>query len=300
VLQTGEIVEIITSSSSKGPSRDWLTMVTTGEARSKIRAWFKKEMRQENIEVGRAEVERELRRLGRAYTESELMTVAENLSRRIGITGAEDLFNTLGFGGLSISRISGKLKDEFERVVKPPETVPAVEVDPSRVVANPKSVRRGSGVVVDGQRGCQVKFARCCNPLPGDEIIGFVSRGFGISVHKRDCPNAVLGTQDSYQKDRWLPAAWEEESEMGAGGLYEAMLMIEMEERIGVLAEITAVIADMKVSILQINTVNTDGRTAVTLTVGCKNVSHYNSIVARLRGIPSVLSISRGYKGAER
>jgi GTP pyrophosphokinase len=192
------------------------------------------------------------------------------------------------------------LKDEFERVVKPPETVPAVEVDPSRVVANPKSVRRGSGVVVDGQRGCQVKFARCCNPLPGDEIIGFVSRGFGISVHKRDCPNAVLGTQDSYQKDRWLPAAWEEESEMGAGGLYEAMLMIEMEERIGVLAEITAVIADMKVSILQINTVNTDGRTAVTLTVGCKNVSHYNSIVARLRGIPSVLSISRGYKGAER
>ena len=300
VLQTGEIVEIITSSSSKGPSRDWLSMVTTGEARSKIRAWFKKEMRAENIEVGRAEVERELRRMGRAYTESELLQVAENLSRRIGITGAEDLFNTLGFGGLSISRISGKLKDEFERVVKPPETVPAVEVDPSRVVANPKSVKRGSGVVVDGQRGCQVKFARCCNPLPGDEIIGFVSRGFGISVHKRDCPNAVLGTQDSYQKDRWLPAAWEEESEMGAGGLYEAMLMIEMEERIGVLAEITAVIADMKVSILQINTVNTDGRTAVTLTVGCKNVSHYNSIVARLRGIPSVISIARGYKGATR
>ena len=300
VLQTGEIVEIITSSSSKGPSRDWLSMVTTGEARSKIRAWFKKEMRAENIEVGRAEVERELRRMGRAYTESELLQVAENLSRRIGITGAEDLFNTLGFGGLSISRISGKLKDEFERVVKPPEAVPPVEVDPSRVVANPKSVKRGSGVVVDGQRGCQVKFARCCNPLPGDEIIGFVSRGFGISVHKRDCPNAVLGTQDSYQKDRWLPAAWEEESEMGAGGLYEAMLMIEMEERIGVLAEITAVIADMKVSILQINTVNTDGRTAVTLTVGCKNVSHYNSIVARLRGIPSVISIARGYKGANR
>ena len=131
-------------------------------------------------------------------------------------------------------------------------------------------------------------------------VVGPVRTGKSTFI-KRFMESLVLpNIEDSYQKDRWLPAAWEEESEMGAGGLYEAMLMIEMEERIGVLAEITAVIADMKVSILQINTVNTDGRTAVTLTVGCKNVSHYNSIVARLRGIPSVISIARGYKGANR
>ena len=234
---------------------------------------------------------------GRAYTDAELKVVVENLAHRMGITSGDDLYNTIGFGGLSVSRISGKLKDEFERVVKAPEPEATDESIAAKAVSSPKNIRRGSGVVVDGQHGCQVKFARCCNPLPGDDILGFVTRGFGISIHKRDCPNAIAGVQNPDQKERWMVARWEGEAAEGPGGLYEAVLKLYLEERIGVLAEITAAIADMKVSILQINTQNTQKGIAMNLTVGCKNVNHYNAIVSRIRGIRSVLSVERGIKG---
>lgn len=293
VPQNGEIVEILTSSSSKGPSRDWLKIVRTGEARNKIRQWFKKERRSENILVGKLEIERELKRYGRPFTEAEHNLVVTNVASRLGITCADDLYNTIGFGGLSISRISGKLHDEFDRVVKAPE--PKDEIRISSV--SQKKIKHNGGIVIDGVEGCLVKFAKCCNPLPGDDIVGFITKGFGVSIHKTDCPNAVSGRAMTGQAERWVHAYWEDSEIKDDRAVYEALLRIEAKDRLGVLADVSRALADMKVSILQINTsgATDEGFSIINLTVGCKSMEHCRSIVSRIKSIPDIESVTRGF-----
>ncbi len=305
VPQNGEIVEILTSGASKGPSRDWLKIVRTGEARNKIRQWFKKEKRSENIAVGRAEIERELKRCGRPYTESEFLTVVTNVAHRIGIGEPEELYNTVGYGGLSMSRIASKLRDEFDRVVKVETPQPTkddvlksmAETAQAQAQTKAKHLRRGTGgVTIDGVDGCLVKFAKCCNPLPGDAIVGFITKGFGVSVHKSDCPNAIAGRANEEHLGRWVGASWENIGDSDDRALYEALLRIEAHDRIGVLADISRALADMKVSILQINTQNlSSGATVINLTVGCKNMDHCRSIESRLRSIEDVEAVNRGF-----
>lgn len=187
VPQNGEIVEIITSGASRGPSRDWLKIVRTAEARNKIRSWFKKEKRAENIEVGRAEIEREMRRYGCPYTEEQKNEVLSSVSARMGIQSVEDLYNTIGYGGLSVNKLSAKIKDEFDRTVKEKALNPEI-ISVDQVYTKPSGRRSVGGVIIDGVDGCSVKFAKCCNPLPGDEITGFITKGYGVSIHKTDCP----------------------------------------------------------------------------------------------------------------
>lgn len=298
VPQNGDIVEILTSSASKGPSRDWLKIVKTGEARNKIRSWFKKEKRDENIEVGKNELERELKRYGRPFTDKQRDEVAESVGRIVGINGdADDFYSTIGFGGLSIARCTKTIRDEFDRVCPPPqpaEPVPAPTVVPTKKASG--RVKRGSGIVVDGQTGCEVKFAKCCNPLPGDAVVGFITRGFGISIHKADCPNAVASRMNPDVADRWVEAHWELGNNEAGVDLYEAILSIRVKDRIGVLAEITGMLADMKVSVLDVSIkqVQDKGFTLVNLTVGCRNVSHAESIVSRLRTLDNIESVCRG------
>lgn len=189
IPENGQIVEILTSSSSKGPSRDWLKVVKTGEARNKIRQWFKKEKRSENIVMGKAEIDREFRRYGRPYTEAQKQEIITGVASRMGIQDADDFYNTIGYGGLSVTKLSMKLRDEFFRVVTV-ETPPASAVTAADVATKPRKKHSG-GVIIDGVEGCSVKFAHCCNPLPGDNIIGFITKGFGVSVHKRNCPNIL-------------------------------------------------------------------------------------------------------------
>ncbi len=293
VPQNGNIVEILTSNSGKGPSRDWLKIVTTGEARSKIRQWFKKEKRPENILVGKADIEHELHRYGRAFTEKEMQKAAEKVAVRVGIQTADDLYNTVGYGGLSVSKISTKLHEELQNIVRPV----IEELTPDQIkLDKPKNLKNNTGVILDGQAGCLVKFARCCNPLPGDDIIGFVTKGFGVSVHKRDCPNARLGVKSPEQADRWISASWEKKfAEQKSEGVFEAMLQIQSDDRLGVLADITTALADMKVSILQINIQHKLDAVTINMTVACKNTDHFTSIVSRLRAIHSVVSVVRGF-----
>ncbi|MBR5539508.1 MAG: bifunctional (p)ppGpp synthetase/guanosine-3',5'-bis(diphosphate) 3'-pyrophosphohydrolase [Clostridia bacterium] len=291
--QTGDIIEILTSSSSKGPSRDWLSIVKTSDARSKIRQWFKKEKRDENITLGKADIDRELRKLGRQYSVEQRDEIAGNIAPRVGMQNADDLYNMLGYGGIPLSKILVKLRDEFDRVVKAPE----VPLAPEEVkLAAPSKVRSTGGVVIDGEDGCVTKFAHCCNPLPGDRIIGFITRGYGVSVHKIDCPNVLRGQESEESRDRFINAHWEyDASEDTAGGFYEALVIIYAENSLSLLADITGALADMKVSLLQINTQKRGEDTIlINITVGCKNISHYNSIVARLKKINSVISVTRG------
>ena len=299
VPQNGEIVEILTSQASKGPSRDWLKIVKTGEARTKIRQWFKKEKQAENIQVGRAEVEREFRRYNRPYTEEQKDEILGNIASRLGIQSVESLYNTIGYGGLSVNKISAKLKDEFDRVVKPEPVEAPITAQDIKTGTLERKHRSSGGVIVDGLDGCAVKFAKCCNPLPGDDLIGFVTRGYGVSVHKSDCPNVAVNRANPEYDGRWVSAHWDDESAQGIQkGFFEALLQVFAHNSITLLAELTMALAEMRVTLLQINTQKNNGDgIIVNMTVGCKNRDHLNSIVSRLKSIDQVDDVKRGFGG---
>jgi GTP pyrophosphokinase len=199
---------------------------------------------------------------------------------------------------LAISKIALKLRDEFDRVVKPEEApVPLTDVSQIAVSKKPRNVKSNSGVIVDGEAGCSVKFAKCCNPLPGDDIIGFITKGYGISVHKRDCPNVKQGLRDLEHANRWIPVEWEQSAVGDSGsGVYEALVRVLADTTIMLIANITSALADMRVSILQINSLaRADNTIIIDLKVGCKNIDHYNSIVSRLSSLKDIKNVSRGF-----
>ena len=297
VLQNGEIVEIITSGQSRGPSRDWLKIVKTSEAKNKIRQWFKKEKRSENIVVGRAEIDRELKHYGIPYTDAQYNTIMANIAKRLGLHEVDDLYNTIGYGGLSVSKFAGKLRDAFDAVVAP-EPAPEPLHDVSQVQLAPKvhHAKHFTGsVIVDGVDGCQVKYAKCCNPLPGDKLVAFVTKGFGISVHKADCINIAQKRASGEDESRFKEAQWVDEYVNGAQNrTFEAVVHINAVNSYVLIAEITMALADMRVSILQMNSQNkNDNEVNITMTLGCKNLEHLYSIQARLRSIRDVLHVSR-------
>ena len=297
VPQNGEIVEILTSAASKGPSRDWLNIVKTSEARTKIRGWFKKEKRADNIVMGRQLLEAEFKKFGRSFTDAQFAEVCSAVGPRVGFMSNDDMFNTLGYGGMPVSKLVPKLRDEFDRVVKPDE-VPAapMEAEQVQVAKKPKNFKTNSGVIVDGEVGCSVKFAKCCNPLPGDDIIGFITKGYGISIHKRDCPNVAQGLSSPETADRWINVEWERADVVDSAGVYEALVQIIAYNTITLIADITQALADMKVSILQINSQKrTDETIAISLKIACKNIKHYDSIVSRLRSLKDIISVTRGF-----
>lgn len=296
--QTGDIVEIITSSSAKGPSRDWLNIVKTSEARAKIRQWFKKEKRPENIKIGQDEIYRILMGYRVKPTEAQRNEIIAAAAHKLGMKDTDDLFNAVGYNGIAMTKVTSKLKAEYERVVKPDEQ-PVVTTIEKVQTQKSKKIRSNSGIVVDGEYGCEVKFAKCCNPLPGDEIIGFITKGYGISIHKCDCPNVENGLKNPDLAERWVHTEWDNESVSASDSgkaLYEVMLQIYAENDFMLLANITNALAEMKVSLLSINTQKrTENDIVINLTVGCKNTDHYNSIMSRLKNINHVHNIVRGF-----
>ena len=295
IPETGDIVEILTSATSKGPSRDWLKIVRTSEARSKIRQWFKKEKRSENIQVGRTEVMKEITRYGHQLTDTEKADIALNVARRIGMQELDDMYNTIGYGGMALSKIAAKLRDEHDRYVKQIEASRPSVVDASQVKIETRRHAHTGGIIIDGEAGCAVKFAKCCNPLPGDDVIGFVTKGYGVSVHKRDCPNVLNSMKNEENRARWKHAEWDLDSDTSSTkAVFESAIQIVAENHITLLAEITTALAEMKVSLLSIHTQKRSETTIlIHLTVGCKNVDHFNSILSRLRVIRNVDSVSR-------
>ncbi len=203
-VATGEIIEVITGPADKGPSRDWLKIVTTSEARNKIRNWFKKERKEENIQQGREALEKEMRRNLVNIPDDQWDGFMAEIARRQRLNTAEEMYAALGYGGLQLSRLMGKIKDEYAKM-RAAQPRPAVLGD------IPLRQHKGTdGVVVEGIDNCLVKFAKCCSPLPGDEIVGFITRGFGVSIHKKDCENAQASMANPENRERWVNAHWEE------------------------------------------------------------------------------------------
>ena len=296
--QNGEIVEVITSASSKGPSRDWLKIVKTGEARSKIRQWFKKEKRAENIVIGRSDIDREIARINKNTTEALRTEIIAAVAKRVGMQEADDLCNAIGYGGLAISKILPKLKDEVEKHVKPEEEPKIIEAGDVKTAPAPvTSSGKSGGIIIDGERGCAFKFAKCCNPLPGDSIIGFITKGYGVSIHKHDCPNVINGMKSEEFFHRWIRAEWDlAEVKQSGVGIFEAVTQIYADNDISVIANITAALAEMRVSIIQINSrKHGEDNVIISLKFTCKDTSHFHSVVSRLKNIPHVNNVVRGF-----
>ncbi|MBE6631447.1 MAG: bifunctional (p)ppGpp synthetase/guanosine-3',5'-bis(diphosphate) 3'-pyrophosphohydrolase [Ruminococcaceae bacterium] len=296
--QNGEIVEIITSASSKGPSRDWLGIVTTSEARNKIRQWFKKEKRAENIIVGRAELEKEFKRFGANCNEEQRTDILTNVAARMGIHSAEDLCNVIGYGGYAVSKISAKLRDEYERyMATQTPSVPEKDEDIISAVqsktASSGKRRSSGGVMIDGVEGCSVKFAKCCNPLPGDNIVGFITKGYGVSIHKHDCPNLNEIRKIPENAARFVSAYWE----LGTNGdneVFEATIQVTAQNSVYLLVNLTSALAEMKVTLSQINTRKIGDTVIVDMVVCCKNLEHFKSIMSKLKTVKGVENVARG------
>ena len=308
VLENGEIVEILTSASSKGPSRDWLNIVRTSEARNKIRQWFKREKRADNIVVGKTAVDAEIKKIAPRVPEAKRAEAVATVAAKMGYATADDMYNSIGYGELPIAKPMRRLKEELEAMMPTelPEESAAVkpsvakmtaeDVQQVATAARPHNLKHNSGIVVDGAEGCAVKFAKCCNPLPGDEVVGFVTKGYGISIHKQDCPNVLQGRDNPDLAGRWKPAHWEGAVGDASKSVYEALLQVHTLDTVGVLADITVALADMKVSILHINSQKAGvDRVIINLKISCKNVEHYNSIVSRLRSLKNILDVTRGF-----
>lgn len=296
VPQNGNIVEIITSNASKGPSRDWLNIVKTGEARNKIRQWFKKEKRAENIVVGKSLVDKEFAQIRANCTEDEKTAVVTAVAKRFGMMDADDLYNALGYGGTSISKIEKKIKDEYERTVKEKDAKEIANnpiIEPTIAPITKKKHKSTGGVIVDGEEGCVVKFAKCCNPLPGEHIVGFITKGYGISIHKIDCPNVQSAFSNDAYASRFVKAEWDTPASNSYRSSYESSLQILVTNRMSILAEISTALAEMKIDIVSINTKNVEDTTLFNMTIACRDIGHFNSIISRLRSIKDVIRVTR-------
>ncbi len=276
---TGEIIEIITGPADKGPSRDWLNIVVTSEAKNKIRNWFKKERKEENIAEGKAALDKELRRNLISIPEGEYNNFMLEVARKQRMNTVEEMYAAIGYGGLQMSRLILRIKEEYNRMMK--------EQDPKVVFQIPvKKQKNPDGVVVEGLDNCLVKFAKCCNPLPGDRIIGFITRGYGVSIHKQDCVNVRAAGEDP----RWVQAHWDNSVKES----FKSTLEIFAMDRTGLFTDVSALLGDMRIPIYAISARQTsDGRATMTATIGINNIEHLNSVIQRLRKVRDVISVVR-------
>ncbi len=282
-VKTGEIVEILTSSQpGKGPSRDWLNIAKTSSARTKIRSWFKNEKRDENIVEGKAEIEREFKKNYIHLTEEEYEKFIEGLAHHQHCASVDDLYASIGYGGISLVRLMPHIKDEYNKNYKKQEPQPIKKTENRRVSTG--------GVTVEGIDSMLVKFSKCCNPLPGDDIIGFITRGHGVSVHKRDCSNVPEDLAHASEPERWVKVSWNAQAKQE----FRAALQITALSRIGLMADISMLLASMRVNINDISSRDIkDGRSLLLMTITVTNVEHLRNVIGRIEKIDGILSVER-------
>ena len=250
-LQTGDFVEVLTSSNSKGPSMDWLKLCKTSEAKSKIRAYLKHELRDENLARGRDILDHEAKRQGYSLSQLVKNEFMESIERRYSIHSMEDLYVTVGFGGLSGSQVINRLIEEYRKANKQAEPVPAPKPAPAPARSSAVTQHHSNGVIVEGDSDMLVRFARCCNPLPGDDIVGYITRGRGVSIHRSDCPNMADMMQTP---ERFIDVKWEnEERKEDANAAYEANIRVIAYDRLGLFADISTMLSQMEIPIVSIS-----------------------------------------------
>ena len=298
VLKNGDIVEILTSKNAKGPSRDWMKIAKSNEARSKIRQWFKKEKRDENIANGRSAFDAELRHCGivmKDVLDPEFLPV---LLKKVAYPTLDDLYAAIGYGGFTaqkaVSRIQGELQRrqqqrQQEQMLAEAMAEPKEDAKPVDAPKQPKTVKSEQGIIVEGLNNCLVKFSKCCTPVPGDDIVGFITRGYGVSVHRADCPNASEEKRKE-QPGRWIKVSWGTDT----NDSYPTTIEAVCKDRLNLLLDISAALSTTKTFVLGLNCRSTeDGFAIIRIEIQIKDGAQLSTLMNKLHQISGVLRVNR-------
>ena len=287
-LSNGDIVEILTSKSAKGPSRDWLNICQSNQARTKIKQWFKKEKREENVIHGRSAFESEMRRVGLPLSVTIDPEVSPQLLKKLSFDNWEDMYAAIGYGGLTALKAVGRIRDEINRAVK-------IQTNEKLIQPAPKQPERENrhavnGIIEDDIDSCMIKFAKCCTPVPGDAIVGFITKGFGVSIHRADCPNAAH-RDDPIQSARWVRVRWANQEEQP----FETTLELDCITRDGLLLDVATVMSTARIRLKELNGKDLPGGKSVfTVRFEVKNVEELETIRTKLLNIRDVVGSRRG------
>ena len=294
-LKNGDIVEVVTSQSAHGPSRDWVKIARSSNARSKIRQWLKRERRDENVVTGRASFESELKRCGVSLKE---LTNDENLPgilKKLTYKSLDDLYAAIGYGGISNLKVIGRIREDIQRILHQHQEERQAEVplegrpDATRP-AVPKRTHSEKGIIVEGLSNCLVKFSKCCTPVPGDDIVGFITKGYGVSVHRRDCPNADPARRRPDEEGRWIKVSWAEDVE----GTFRTTLQVVAKDRINLIVDISTVLSSTKTHVASMNARSTpDGFALITLDTDVSSSQQLKTVMRRIEQISGVMRVTR-------
>jgi GTP pyrophosphokinase len=291
VLQNGDVVEIMTSGAGNGPNLDWLKICKTSQARNKIRQWFKKEKREENIERGKIDIEKELRKSGLTMAQFERKEILEPVLKKAHVNSLEELYAVIGYGGIPLHTIMNRVTFELKRLAEDLK-----EKDPDEIVRQVAAQARrtkkdSSGVIIEGVDNVLIKFARCCNPLPGDDIIGFITKGYGVSVHKKDCVNVISGMAKEDEISRWIPVRWSDNTK----STFVSILQITATNRPNLLADVVNTVSNTHIPMHSLNAREADNNfVVITLSVEVQNLEQLSGIINKLTKINAVIDVARG------
>ena len=294
-LRNGDVVEVMTSRSAHGPSRDWVKIARSSNARSKIRQWFKREKRDENIVNGRQSFESELKRTGVTLKE---LTNEENLSnvlKKLSYNSLDDMYAAIGYGGISALKVMGRLREDIQRILHQHQTerqaeVPVADQPQQTRPAVPQRAKGEQGIVVEGLTNCLVKFSKCCTPVPGDDIVGFITRGYGISVHRADCPNADPARRKPEEAGRWIKVSWGGNTRES----YRTTLEVVAKDRLNLIVDISTVLSSTKTHVSSMNARSTpDGFALITLDTDVSDSQQLQTVMRRIEQISGVMRVTR-------
>ena len=292
-LKNGDIVEVLTSKSAKGPSRDWLTICKSNQARTKIKQWFKKEKREENIVHGKASFESEMKRVGLPLTAATDPELEAQLLKKLSFDTWDDMFAAIGYGGLTAAKAVGRIRDDINKALKQ-QTAEKLPQSPLRFRPDSEAVTQNrhavNGVIVEDIDSCMIKFAKCCTPVPGDPIVGFITKGFGVSIHRADCPNAQ-NREDPRQAARWVRVRWATQEEQP----FETTLELDCITRDGLILDVAMVLSTARVRVKEMSGKDLPGgRSAITIRFEVKDVAELESVRTKLLNIRDVVGSRRG------
>ena len=292
-LKNGDIVEVITSKSAKGPSRDWLNICQSNQARTKIKQWFKKEKRDENIIHGKASFESEMKRSGLPLSALNDPDLEGALLRKLAFDNWDDMYAAIGYGGLTAVKAVGRIRDDINKSIKA-QAVEKLPQSPLRVNPDSEAVKQNrhavNGVIVEDIDSCMIKFAKCCTPVPGDAIVGFITKGFGVSVHRADCPNAQ-NREDPKQAGRWVRVRWANMEEQP----FETTLELDCITRDGLVLDVAQALTTARVRVKELSGKDlANGRSTITIRFEVKNTAELNAIRTKLLNIRDVTGSKRG------
>ena len=293
VLQNGDIVEIRTSKSAPGPSRDWLNIAKSGSARTKIKQWFKKERREENIIRGRSMLEDELRHSGISVDDALAEEIITPVMKRHSYNSVDDLCAAIGYGGITVSRIVNRVRDELQKAASEKEKKTAYDKMSQAAERREQQAQRNAkaihGILVEGLDNCLVKFSRCCTPVPGDDIVGFITRGQGVSIHRRDCIN-YQKSLDTEEPGRWIHVSWAD----NITDTYLTTIVIAAKDRSGLVLDIATILNSINAKVRSLTARDVGYGTALTtVTLEVRSIQDLRYIMSRLLSVPSVQSVKR-------